>query len=67
MDAKDLKITRLEREQRKLVSVMGSMLDNIKILVPYCEVDLIPRKELIMFLENQRTAAMVLDAILEGE
>lgn len=67
MDTKDLKIARLEREQKKLVSTMGLMLDSIKILVPYTEVDLIPRKELIVFLQNQKTAVLVLGAILEGE
>jgi hypothetical protein len=67
MDAKDLKIARLEREQKKLVSTLGIMLDSIKILVPYCDVDRIPRKELIVFLQNQKTAVLVLGAILEGE
>ncbi len=67
MDAKDLKIARLEREQKKLVSTLGIMLDSIKILVPYCDVDAIPRKELITFLQNQKTAVLVLGAILEGE
>lgn len=67
MDAKDLKIARLEREQKKLVSTLGIMLDSIKILVPYCDVEAIPRKELIVFLQNQKTAVLVLGAILEGE
>lgn len=67
MDTRDLKIARLEREQKRLVGAMGLMLDSIKILVPYCEVDMIPRKELIVFLQNQKTAVTVLGAILEGE
>lgn len=67
MDTRDLKIARLEREQKKLVRAMGLMLDSIKILVPYTEVDLIPRNELIEFLQNQKTAVLTLGAILDGE
>lgn len=67
MDNKDLKIARLEREQKNLVNTLGIMLDSIKILIPFTDIEALPRKNLIVFLENQRTAALVLGAILDGE
>lgn len=67
MDSKDLKIARLEREQKKLIGTIGNLLDSIKLLLPCTDVDSIPRKDLITFLQNQKTAVLTLGAILEGE
>jgi hypothetical protein len=67
MDTRDLKIARLEREQKKLIATIGDLLDSIKLLLPSTDVEAIPRKDLVVFLQNQKKAVLTLSAILEGE
>lgn len=67
MDANQLKIARLEREQKKIMATIGDLLDSIKLLLPYTDVEAIPRKDLVVFLQNQKTAVLTLGAILHGE
>ena len=66
MDTRDLKIARLEREQKRLVRTIADLNDNLDMLLPYTNVDAIPEKDMIVFLQRQKNVVTVMSGIIYG-
>jgi len=66
MDTRDLKIARLEREQKRLVRTVADLNDNLDMLLPYTNVDAIPEKDMVVFLQRQKNVVTVMSGIIYG-
>lgn len=66
MDTRDLKIARLEREQKRLVRTIADLNDNLDMLLPYTNVDAIPEKDMIVFMQRQKNVVTVMSGIIYG-
>lgn len=67
MDKQQLKIARLEREQKRLILTIERLSESVDIMVQFIDMELMTNEELVTILMNQKNALHTLEDILMGE